>query len=84
MNTKFFGFSVIVEGTVVKDAMTLSIMVSSIIIIKKVSWNKSSLLLEIFFPKYTDITTKLKQKLVTKVIRGSSEEAWISLDRESN
>jgi hypothetical protein len=36
------------------------------------------------FPKQTNITTKLKQKLFTKVIKEPSEEAWISLDRECN
>jgi hypothetical protein len=39
---------------------------------------------EDIFPKHTNITTKLKQKLFTKVIRGPSKEALISLDRDSN
>jgi hypothetical protein len=36
------------------------------------------------FPKYTNITTKLKHKLFTKVIREPTEEAWASLGKESN
>jgi hypothetical protein len=34
--------------------------------------------------KYTNITTILKLKLFTKVIREPSKEAWVWLDRESN
>ncbi len=36
---------------------------------------------EDYFPRHTNFMTKLKRKLFTKVI---SEEAWVSLDRESN
>ncbi len=39
---------------------------------------------EDYFPKHTNITTTLRWKLFTKVIREPSEEAWISLDRRSN
>jgi hypothetical protein len=39
---------------------------------------------EDLFPKHTNITTKLKQKLFANVIRGPSEKAWISSERESN
>jgi hypothetical protein len=41
-------------------------------------------LIEDIFAKQTNIRTKLKQKLSTKVISGPSKEAWISLDKESN
>ncbi len=37
-----------------------------------------------YFPKHANITTKLKQILFTKVIRDTSKEAWVWLDRESN
>jgi hypothetical protein len=33
------------------------------------------------FPKYANITSKLKWKLFTKVIREPSEEAWVQTDR---
>ncbi len=45
-------------------------------------YNKTSCLEKIefitdnYFTKHTNITTKLKQKLFTKVIREQSEEAW--------
>ncbi len=39
---------------------------------------------EDFFPKYTNITTKLKHELFAKVTREPSEEAWASLGKESN
>ena len=46
-------------------------------IIKRVTANKSSLLLNIDFTKYTNITTKLNWKLFTKVIKKPSKEAWV-------
>jgi hypothetical protein len=49
-------------------------------IIHKVAWNQSSLLPK-YFPKHTNITTNFKQRLFTKVIRESSKEDWVSLDR---
>jgi hypothetical protein len=39
---------------------------------------------EDYFPKPSNITTKLKRKLSTKVTGEPSKESWISLDRESN
>jgi hypothetical protein len=36
------------------------------------------------FPKQTNITAQLKQKLFTKVIKEPRKEAWISLDIESD
>ena len=39
---------------------------------------------EDYLPKHTDITTKLKRKLFTKVIREPSKEARVSLDTKSN
>jgi hypothetical protein len=45
-------------------------------LIKQVSLNKSSLLAKIIFQN-TNKTTKLKWKLLTKVIREPSEEAWV-------
>ncbi len=41
-------------------------------------------IIEDIFPKHANITTKLKWKLFTKVIKRPSKEAWISLDKESN
>ncbi len=38
---------------------------------------------EDYFTEHTNITTKLKWNLFTKVIRESSEEAWGYLDRKS-
>jgi hypothetical protein len=46
---------------------------------KQVTWYKSSLLLKIIFQNTQMITTKLKWKLFTKVIRGLSQEPWSSL-----
>ncbi len=37
-----------------------------------------------YFPKPTNITTKLKWKLFTKVIREPSRETWGLVDRKSN
>jgi hypothetical protein len=34
--------------------------------------------------KYTNITTKLKWKLFTKVIERPGKEAWVWIDRVSN
>jgi hypothetical protein len=52
-------------------------------IIKQVSLNKSSLSMKIIFQNINK-TTKLKWKLLTKVIREPSEEAWVLLDKKSN
>jgi len=52
--------------------------------------NKTSLsekiefIIEDWFSKYTNITTKLKWKLFTKGIKRPSEEAWVLMDRVSN
>jgi hypothetical protein len=35
------------------------------------------LMMEDYFPKHTNITTKLKWKLFTKVIREPSKDAWV-------
>jgi hypothetical protein len=37
---------------------------------------------EDYFPKHTNITTKLKWKVFTNVIREPSKEAWHFLDRK--
>ncbi len=55
----------------------------STIIIKQFASNKSILLLKIIL-KRTYITTKLKQKFFSEVIKMPSEEAWVWIDRESN
>ncbi len=39
---------------------------------------------EDYFTEHTNITTELKQKLFTKVIKMLSKEAWVWIDRESN
>jgi len=39
---------------------------------------------EDYVPKHTNITTKLKWKLFTKVIGEPTKESWVSLDREPN
>jgi hypothetical protein len=54
------------------------------VIIKTSYLEKIEFITEDCFPKHTNITTRLKQKLFSKVIREPSKEAWISLDRESN
>jgi hypothetical protein len=46
-------------------------------IIKQVASNKSNLLLKIIFVEQTNITTKFKWKLITKVIKMPNEEAWV-------
>ncbi len=45
---------------------------------------QAELITEDYFSKHTNITTKLKWKLFTKVIRVPSGEAWHLLDRKSN
>jgi hypothetical protein len=39
---------------------------------------------EEYFTEHTNITTKLKLKLFTKLIKMPSEEAWVWIDTESN
>ncbi len=39
---------------------------------------------EVLFTKYTNITTKLKWKSFTKVIKRPSKETWVGIDRLSN
>ncbi len=46
-------------------------------IIKQFASKKSSLLLKIDLPKYTNITSKLKWILCTKLIKGPSKEASV-------
>ncbi len=53
-------------------------------IIKQVTLFKSSLFLKIDFKKYTNIMTKLKWKLLTKVIKRPSTEAWVWIDGAGN
>jgi hypothetical protein len=53
--------------------------------IKQVTLNKWIFITENYFPKHTKIATKLKGfVLLTKVIRKTSKEAWVLLDRESD
>ncbi len=42
------------------------------------------LVTEYYFEEHANITTKLKQKLFTKVIKMSSKEALFGINRESN
>ncbi len=51
---------------------------------KRVILFKSSLALKIDLPIYTNITTILKWKLFTKVIKRPYEETWVWIDRVSN
>ncbi len=37
-----------------------------------------------YFTEHTNITTKLKQNIFTKVIKAPTKEAWVWIDRESN
>ncbi len=41
-------------------------------------------IIEDYFTENTNITTRLKQKISTKVIRTPSKEAWVWIDRVSN
>ncbi len=45
---------------------------------------RSKFITEDCFTKYTNIATKLKWKLFTKVIKRSSKEAWVWIYRVSN
>ncbi len=45
---------------------------------------KIEFITEDWFTKHTNITTKLKWKLFTKVIKSPSEEAWVWIDSVSN
>jgi len=54
-------------------------------IIKQVASNKSSKFnTEHYFTEHTNITTKLKWKLFTKVMKMPGKEAWVWIGRESN
>jgi hypothetical protein len=52
-------------------------------ITKRGALNKSSFVLKIILQN-TNITSELKWKLFTKVIKKLSKEAWVSIDRELN
>ncbi len=47
-------------------------------------WEQIKFITEDYFTEHTNITTKLKQKLFTQVIKLPSKEAWVWIDRESN
>ncbi len=46
--------------------------------------NDIKFITEDYFTEITNITTKLKQKLLRKVIKMPTEEAWVRIDGESH